>query len=178
LNTIFDLTSPSTGEYKGSCINNDDCFSNEICNIGICAVREVLFKEDETQNPSFTRSLNLVPNQKYEVFIEVMGTDMDGNNEYLEVKIDGRSLGKCNVDKYNSCIFDDCTQGNNEGYNGIQRQTIKSLSGTIKIDANFPGVDANNPCPIQGVNSRGIFRITLTPGNNNSSAIRISCMLS
>ena len=103
-----------------------------------------------------------------------MGTDINGREEYLEVKIDGRSLGKCNVGKANSCIFDDCTQGNKNGHNGIQRQTIKSLSGTIRIDANFPGVGLTT-CPIQGVNSYGIFRITLTPGNNDSFAIRIKC---
>ena len=124
-----------------------------------------MFARTSSSNPVITDTLSVTPNQRYEMTIEVYGTDLDDSDEYIEITVDGNNIGRCTPNVANSqCSFYSCKEIDNS--NNIFRREIYSSDSTISIRANFIGVGSGGGCFYDGVTTYGVMRFTLSPTSN------------
>ena len=66
--------------------------------------------------PVLHQKVSVVPNTWYEVTIEVLVTDLNYQNEYLDVSINDGKFERCTPMIHNSdkCNFHNCNEDNNE----------------------------------------------------------------
>ena len=88
-----------------------------------------------------------------------MITDLDDSNEYLDITIDDKSLGRCipRANKHHSCDWHVCS---------ISRTQITTSSSNVPINIQFSyGVSSSHTvwCTSDDLTSHGVARITMIP---------------
>ena len=113
-------------------------------------------------NPVVEGFISVVPNQRYEVFIEIVLTDVDHSIEYADISVDDVNFGRCNPDQNIDCnAWYDCTR-TSHGTN-VPRREITSISGRVKIIAKYNTHVHRSGCKWNGKDLSGIVRVTMTP---------------
>ena len=86
-----------------------------------------------------------------------MITDLDDSNEYLDITIDDKSLGRCipRANKHHSCDWHVCS---------ISRTKITTSSSYVPINIQFSyGVSSYTKCTSDDLTGNGVVRITMIP---------------
>ena len=112
--------------------------------------------------PVVEGTLSVTPGKQYSVKVEIYLTDLDLSSEYATITIGGENFGDCNPNSSNSnctpqsgCCWYDCS-------NDLSKGNFLASSGQIAVVARYSYEVNCCTCPWEGVNTLGIFRITLT----------------
>ena len=108
--------------------------------------------------PVVEGTLSVTPGKQYSVKVEIYLTDLDGSSEYATITIGGENFGNCNPNfssAQGGCYWYDCS-------NDLSRGTVSASSGQIAVHAAYSYAVDCCECPWEGVDTLGIFRITLT----------------
>ena len=110
-----------------------------------------------------------MPNQKYDVFVEILLTDHDDKCEYVDFTINGASSGRCHPAEPNKCMWYDCTQL--KFGDSVPIREVTSSSGIIEIKAvygvEYPVDTFTRKCNWKGTLTYGVIRLTMTPKQGN-----------
>ena len=105
---------------------------------------------------------NIIPNQLYNVQIEVMQTDMSSYTEYAAISLNGVSYGNCDGGNTNdgACGWYDCQSqiSNNQ-------ITSSSTSVSVRLAYTSSVASSHSTCTdsASGESGGGVARVTLTP---------------
>ena len=97
---------------------------------------------------TYSESIDVVPNMKYEIRFEVLLNDLGGANEKVSgIEFNGKSLGECNPrcegmtasECDYACTFYDCTPY-------LNSKVATSGTETIKVDVEFKGHSRDCDC--------------------------------
>ena len=108
--------------------------------------------------PVVEGTLSVTPGKQYSVKVEIYLTDLDLSSEYATITIGGENFGDCNPNfsqAQSGCYWYDCS-------NDLSKGNFLASSGQIAVVARYSYEVNCCTCPWEGVNTLGIFRITLT----------------
>ena len=120
------------------------------------------FYSTMSKGPVIKGTIKVVPNQLYNVRIEVMRSDTDNEREKIEdIIMNSDSFGSCNPDGIKDCSYYDCSQNNHGDY--LTKQTIKSSDGQVNIQLTYTSAVEMKECVHEGFKVSAVARVTLTP---------------
>ena len=106
--------------------------------------------------PLLEFTLTVTPNINYHVNIEVMLTDLDSSNEYVDISINGNDVGRCNPNYgHRICDWYTCT---------ISPTEATSTNSHLTIQLEYYNVHDRDKCTYDGHTAHAIARVTLTSG--------------
>ena len=126
-----------------------------------------MFTDSRTTAPTIQENINVIPNQRYLVDVEIVITDTEHRDEYADITFDGKNFGRCNPSlPDHTCTWHSCnvtTHGSN-----VERQAITSTNGVVAFKAKYSrDVDQSRKCTLDGATGTAIVRVTLTPEKRN-----------
>ena len=124
------------------------------------------FYSTSVPGPTITGTIeNLEANTMYQVHFEIMMTDIDHDNEYATINMNGANLGECGELGFSltKCTYHDCSSFL------ISRNIQSNSSGEISIVVSYSNrVDNGHgaSCTYNGETVSGLVRFTLTKSGN------------
>ena len=130
-----------------------------------------MFTDTRTTAPIIQENINVIPNQRYLVDIEIVITDTETDKEYADMTLDGKNFGRCNPSLAdNTCTWHSCNDTGH--FDHVERQAITSTNGVISFKAQYSReVNIASGCHVDGVSGTAIVRVTLTPEKRNGKYI-------
>ena len=122
------------------------------------------FYSSSRHAPVISGTIDVVPNQLYQVGIEVMRTDTDSETEKVSnIKMNSESFGSCNPDgAQHACTYYDCSHRNHGDY--LIKTSIRSSTGQIAVELNYSGgVNLEATCTWNNIKVTAVARVSLTP---------------
>ena len=106
--------------------------------------------------PLISGSIPVIQDQLYTVKVELMLTDLDGDDEYADITLNGISFGQCNPSGgQQSCTWHICS--------ALTQSIIQTSTSSISVYIQYSDEVDDFPCEVDGRNAPAIARVTLIP---------------
>ena len=117
---------------------------------------KTFYSSSPSRGPLITGSIPATSSLLYNVQVELMLTDLDRDNEYADITLNGISFGQCNPSSCQACC---------KWYNCSALRTSPILGSPtgILVHIQYSNSASSYRCTVNGHRDTAIARITLVP---------------